>query len=103
MNEKLKKLLDSINARKQKVKDLVAAGKLDDAKTEKTQLIKEQQEFDLLYDLDDDAPPAGTAGDGAPAGMKAAGTGDPAGDPGPAPTVKQVGAALVQADRKSVV
>jgi len=99
MNEKLKKLLDSINARKQKVKDLVAAGKLDDAKTEKAQLIKEQQEFDLLYDLDDDAPPAGTAGDGAPAGMKAAGTGDPAGDPGPAPTVKQVGAALVQAIR----
>ena len=47
-DEKLKKLLASINARKQKVKDLVAAGKLDEATTEKALMAKEQKEFDLL-------------------------------------------------------
>lgn len=101
MNEKLKKMLDSINARKQKVKDLVAAGKLEEAKNEKALLVKEQQEFNLLYDLDDDVPPAGAAGDGTgtPAGMRAAGTGYPEGDPTTAPTVKQVGNALVEAIR----
>lgn len=97
MNEKLKKLLDSINARKQKVKDLVAAGKLDEAATEKAVMAKEQKEFDLLYDLDDPDPAHGGGGD--PAGMKDAGAGDPAGDPGPAPTAKQVGNALVAAIR----
>lgn len=102
MNEKLKKLLDSINARKTKVKDLVDAGKMDEAQAEKKLLIEEQKKFDLLYDLDDDGPGAagGAGGEGGvPAGMKAAGTGDPEGDPGPAPTVKQVGNALVKAIR----
>ena len=97
MNEKLKKLLDSINARKQKVKDLVAAGKLDEATTEKALMAKEQKEFDLLYDLDDDGDPGdpGAAGaTGTPAGKKPAGAGDPDGDP-VAPTAKQVGSALV--------
>ena len=97
MNEKLKKLLDSINARKQKVKDLVAAGKLDEATTEKALMAKEQKEFDLLYDLDDDGDPSdpGAAGaTGTPAGKKPAGAGDPDGDP-VAPTAKQVGSALV--------
>ena len=97
MNEKLKKLLASINARKQKVKDLVAAGKLDEATTEKALMAKEQKEFDLLYDLDDDGDP-GDPGDpgatGTPAGKKPAGAGDPDGDP-VAPTAKQVGSALV--------
>lgn len=95
MNEKLKKLLASINARKQKVKDLVAAGKLDEATTEKALMAKEQKEFDLLYDLDDDGDPAaGATGTGSPAGKKPAGAGDPEGDP-VAPTAKQVGSALV--------
>ena len=97
MNEKLKKLLASINARKQKVKDLVAAGKLDEATTEKALMAKEQKEFDLLYDLDDDGDPGdpGAAGaTGTPAGKKPAGAGDPDGDP-VAPTAKQVGSALV--------
>lgn len=96
MNEKLKKLLDSINARKQKVKDLVAAGKLDEATTEKALMAKEQKEFDLLYDLDDEGDPGdpGTNGTGNPAGKKPAGAGDPDGDP-VAPTAKQVGSALV--------
>lgn len=97
MNEKLKKLLASINARKQKVKDLVAAGKLDEATTEKALMAKEQKEFDLLYDLDDGGDPGdpGAAGaNGPPAGKKPAGAGDPDGDP-VAPTAKQVGSALV--------
>ena len=97
MNEKLKKLLASINARKQKIKDLVAAGKLDEATTEKALMAKEQKEFDLLYDLDDDGDPSdpGAAGTtGTPAGKKPAGAGDPDGDP-VAPTAKQVGSALV--------
>ena len=97
MNEKLKKLLDSINARKQKVKDLVAAGKLDEATTEKALMAKEQKEFDLLYDLDEDGDPgaAGTTGTGTPKGKKPAGAGDPDGDGTAAPTAKQVGHALV--------
>lgn len=94
MNEKLKKLLDSINARKQKIKDLVAAGKLDEATTEKALMAKEQKEFDLLYDLDDDGDPADGDPDGTPAGKKPAGAGDPDGTP-TAPTAKQVGNALV--------
>ena len=101
MNEKLKKLLASINARKQKIKDLVAAGKLDEATTEKALMAKEQKEFDLLYDLDDDGDPGdpGAAGaTGNPAGKKPAGAGDPDGDP-VAPTAKQVGNALVAAVR----
>lgn len=103
MNERLKKLLASINARKQKIKDLVAEGKLDDAKNEKAQLVKEQQEFDLLYDLDDDpagAPnaAAGAAGEGQPAGaVVPAGTGVPGTEGAATPTAAQVGKALVAA------
>ena len=33
MNEELKKMLDSINAKKQEVKDLCKAGKIEDAET----------------------------------------------------------------------
>lgn len=101
MNEKLKKLLASINARKQKVKDLVAAGKLDEAENEKALMAKEQKEFNLLYDLDAAADPgaAGDGGSGAPGGMKPAGAGDPEGQPAAAPTAKEVGQALVAAIR----
>lgn len=103
MNEKLKKLLASINARKQKIKDLVAEGKLEDAKNEKAQLVKEQQEFDLLYDLDDDPTgtpnaAAGAAGEGQPAGaVVPAGSGVPGAEGAAAPTAAQVGKALVAA------
>lgn len=103
MNEKLKKLLDSINARKTKIKSLVAEGKLDDAQAEKTILIEDQKKFNLLYDLDDGAPPAADdGGNGQPTGgLKDAGTGDPAMDK-PAPTVAQVGKALVAAIKARV-
>ena len=35
MNEELKKMLDSINAKKQEVKDLCKSGKIEDAATAK--------------------------------------------------------------------
>ena len=38
MNEELKKMLDSINAKKQEVKDLCKAGKIEDAATAKEEL-----------------------------------------------------------------
>ena len=52
MNEELKKMLDSINAKKQEVKDLCKAGKIEDAATAKEELHKLQAQFDLVYDLD---------------------------------------------------
>ena len=39
MNEELKKMLDSINAKKQEVKDLCKAGKIEDAATAKEELL----------------------------------------------------------------
>lgn len=55
MNEELKKLLDSIKNKKQKVKDFAAAGKIEDATKAKGELKDLQAQFDLLYDLEDDA------------------------------------------------
>lgn len=52
MNEELKKLLDSIKAKKQEVKDLCKAGKLEDAAKAKDELKDLQAQFDLLYDLE---------------------------------------------------
>lgn len=52
MNEELKKLLNSIKAKKQEVRDLCKAGKIEDAKKAKDELIDLQAQFDLLYDLD---------------------------------------------------
>ena len=52
MNEELKKMLDSINAKKQEVKDLCKAGKIEDAAAAKEELKKQQAQFDLVYDLD---------------------------------------------------
>ena len=40
MNEKLKKMLDKINGLKAQVKDLVDAGKLEDAAAKKKELIE---------------------------------------------------------------
>ena len=52
MNEELKKLLDSIKAKKQEVRDLCKAGKIEDAKQAKSELVDLQAQFDLLYDLE---------------------------------------------------
>ncbi len=55
MNEELKKLLDSIKNKKQQVKDFAGAGKIEDATKAKGELKDLQAQFDLLYDLEDDA------------------------------------------------
>lgn len=54
MNEELKKLLDSIKNKKQEVKDLCKAGKIEDAAKAKEELKDLQAQFDLLYDLEAD-------------------------------------------------
>lgn len=54
MNEELKKLLDQIKNKKKEVKDLCAANKLEDAKKAKEELVNLQDQFDILYDLEDE-------------------------------------------------
>lgn len=54
MNEELKKMLDSIKAMKQEVRDLCSAGKIEDAGKAKEELKELQAQFDLLYDLEED-------------------------------------------------
>lgn len=54
MNKKLKELLDKINTQKAAVKAFVADGKLEEARTAKDELKKMQEQFDLLYDLDEE-------------------------------------------------
>lgn len=54
MNEELKKLLDSIKNKKQEVKELCKAGKIEDAAKAKEELKDLQAQFDLLYDLEAD-------------------------------------------------
>ncbi len=54
MNKKLLELLDAINEKKMLVKNLVDAGKLEEAQAEKDKLKKMQNKFDLLKDLDDE-------------------------------------------------
>lgn len=56
MNKKLLELLNSINAKKTEVKNLVEAGKIEDAKNAKEELKNMQAEFDILKDLEDDEP-----------------------------------------------
>lgn len=53
MNKELLELLDSINGQKDKVRNLVNEGKLEEATTAKDELKKLQNTFDLLKDLDD--------------------------------------------------
>lgn len=52
MSKELAALIDSINKKKQEVKDLVAADKLDEARKVKDELKKSQAKFDLTYDLE---------------------------------------------------
>lgn len=54
MNKKLLELLDSINEKKAIVKNLVDAGKIEEAKAAKSELVALQDEFDLLKDMDDE-------------------------------------------------
>lgn len=55
MNEELRKLLNSIKEKKQQVKNLVAAGNNVEAKAAKDELRNLQEQFDLIYDLEDEA------------------------------------------------
>jgi len=54
MNKELRELLDSIKNKKQEVKDLCKAGKIEDAAKAKEELKDLQAQFDLLYDLEAD-------------------------------------------------
>ena len=55
MSKKLLELLNAINEKKMEVKNLVDAGKLEEAKAEKEKLVEMQNKFDLLKDLDDES------------------------------------------------
>lgn len=57
MNEKLRELLNRINACKTEVKALAEAGKIEDAKAKKAELEEMQARFDILKDLDDNPTP----------------------------------------------
>ena len=72
MNKKLLELLDKINGKKEEVKNLVDAGRLEDAKKAKEELKNLQEQFDLLKDLEDEdlanMAQRATEGTAAPAG-----------------------------------
>ncbi len=53
MNEKLRKLLDDIQNKKDQVKSLVGDGKMDEAKAAKDELKVLQDKFNLLKDIED--------------------------------------------------
>lgn len=54
MNKKLLELLNRINDKKTEVKNLVAQGRLEDARKAKEELQNLQQQFDLLKDIEDE-------------------------------------------------
>lgn len=56
MNKKLLELLNSINSKKSEVKNLVDAGKIDEAKAAKEELKALHDKFDILKDMEDDEP-----------------------------------------------
>lgn len=53
MSKELQKLLDSINRKKEEVKNLVQEGKIPEAKEAKEELKTLQEKFDLLQDLEE--------------------------------------------------
>ena len=53
MNEKLKKLLNQINAKKKEIQDLIGEDKLEEAKKAKEELDDLQAKFDILKDVVD--------------------------------------------------
>ena len=52
MNKETEELLKKVNAKKQEVKDLVNQNKIEEAKKAKEELIKLNDEFNLVYDLE---------------------------------------------------
>lgn len=57
MSKDLLNLLAQINSKKKEVKDLVAADKVEEAQAAKDELIKLQDKFNLLADLEDESTP----------------------------------------------
>ena len=53
MNKKMLALLNEINDKKDSVKSLVNEGRIDEAKVEKAELVKLQDKFDILKDMQD--------------------------------------------------
>ena len=54
MNKELRALLNKINAKKEEVRELVADGKLEEAKAAKKELQDMSEQFNILADLEDD-------------------------------------------------
>lgn len=52
--KEMEEFLNKINAKKQEVKNLTDADKIDEAKKAKKELIEMQDKFNLLYDLDEE-------------------------------------------------
>lgn len=59
MNKKLLELLNAINDKKATVKDLVEAGKIEEAKAAKVELQEMQDKFDIMKDIEDVEPKMG--------------------------------------------
>ncbi|NFN18476.1 phage major capsid protein [Clostridium botulinum] len=55
MNKELRELLEQINNKKEEVKNLANENKIIEAKAAKEELIKLQDKFNIMYDLEDDA------------------------------------------------
>ncbi|MBN1043728.1 phage major capsid protein [Clostridium botulinum] len=55
MNKELRELLDQINNKKEEVKNLANENKIEEAKAAKDELIKLQDRFNVMYDLDDES------------------------------------------------
>ncbi|MBY6973078.1 UNVERIFIED_ORG: capsid protein [Clostridium botulinum] len=55
MNKELRELLDQINNKKEEVKNLANENKIIEAKAAKEELIKLQDKFNIMYDLEDEA------------------------------------------------
>ena len=53
MNKELQNLLRDINRKKDEVKDLIKEDRIEDAAVEKNELIRMQNKFDTLFDLDE--------------------------------------------------
>ncbi len=55
MNKELRELLEQINNKKEEVKNLANENKIIEAKAAKEELIKLQDKFNIMYDLEDEA------------------------------------------------
>ena len=64
MKKNIVALLNSINAKKVEVQNLVEADKIDEAKTAKAELQKLQDKFDLIKDIEDPDPVEDTVPEG---------------------------------------